>query len=292
MIGRILCLLGRGATDMRRRPLAQILTLATVSLVALLAGLFLLALHNFQLELLRNRGRVQFQIYWSQNADMELVKKQWTQLARMDRLERIATFTPEQALQDLSTTLDAGDGLLQLEGDSPLPPTASLSFAVSPDQQDEGWAKRLLSELKALPQVAEVHFDPMQYSLAQNWLEAVQRVVWPIIAFFGLVAAMVVGNTVRLSLLTRGDEVEILHLVGARPWYIRLPLLSTGAIQGLLGGLIGLGLLKLVQLGVQDALAGSPLALRVEFLPLNQAAGLACAAVLVGLASSWVAVRS
>lgn len=291
MIGRILCLLGRGVTDTVRHPLAQILTLATVSLVALLAGLFLLALHNVQLELLRNRGRVQFQIYWRQDADMDLVKKQWAELGKMDKLERIATFTPEQALQDLSTTLDAGEGLLRLEGDSPLPATASLSFAVSPEQQDEGWAKRLLSKLKALPQVAEAHFDPMQYSLAQDWLEAVQRAVWPIIAFFGLAAAMVMGNTVRLSLLSRGDEMEILHLVGARPWYIRLPLLSTGALQGLLGGLIGLGLLKTVQIGVQDALVGSPLALRVAFLPLDQAAALVCAVTLVGVVSSWVAVR-
>ncbi|MFW5836621.1 MAG: cell division protein FtsX [Desulfovibrionaceae bacterium] len=292
MIGSIAHLLARGVADMRLHPLAQVLTLATVALVTLLAGLFLLALHNIHLELLRHRGQVQFQIYWQKDADAEQVEGEWARLAGMDRLKTITTFTPDQALDDLSTSLDAAESLAQLKGDSPLPPTAYLSFAVAPDQQGEGWARNLLSELRSIPGVAKVHFNPMQLTFAQGWLRVVKQIVWPVIAFLGLVAAMVVGNTVRLSLMTRKDEVEILHLVGARQWYIRLPLLTAGAVQGVAGGLLGLGLLKAVQAGVQDALSSSPLGVRVAFLPPDQAAAIVCIVAAVGILSSWVAVRS
>jgi cell division transport system permease protein len=292
VIGRVLYLLARGVGDMRLHPLAQALTLATVALVTLLAGLFLLALHNIHLELLRHRGQVQFQIYWEQGTDLEQVKQEWARLSGMERLKEITTFTPEQALDDLSTSLAGAESLGSLKGQSPLPPTAYLSFAVAPDEQGKGWAKQLFSRLRAIDGVAKVTFNPMQLSFAQGWLKVVRGVVWPVIGFLGLVAAMVVGNTVRLSLMTRRDEVEILHLVGARQWYIRLPLLTAGAVQGLLGGALGLGLLKVVQLGARDALSGPPLNLRVAFLPLEQAAAIVCIVTAVGVLSSWVAVRS
>ncbi|WP_245628824.1 cell division protein FtsX [Salidesulfovibrio brasiliensis] len=91
--------------------------------------------------------------------------------------------------------------------------------------------------------------------------------------------------------MTRRDEVEILSLVGAKPWYIRWPLLTGGFLQGVLGSAAGLGLLLVAQNTLKDALNIPPLFLQVRFLPLEQCVLLAGGVVFVSLAASWVAVR-
>jgi cell division transport system permease protein len=266
------------------------LTLVAVTMISLLAGAILLVFHSVDQELIKNRGQVRFQVFWAGETPEAEVRAQWAELARLDGLAAMDTYTPQQALAELSRTLE-GD-FAWLAGQNPLPYSAYLSFSLPSKDVPEGWAFGLLEKLKDLPGVRKVHFNPLQMELARGWLAVSQAVVWPIVGFLGLVVALVVGNTIRLSLLTRRDEVEILSLVGAKPWFIRLPLLAGGALQGLCGGGIALGLLKLGQHLVREALDVPPLFLRIEFLPWPQAAGLVAAVTLVGVASSFVAGRN
>jgi cell division transport system permease protein len=290
VIGLLLKLLWRGVRDVSLHPLAQLLTLVAVTMISLLAGAILLVFHSVDQELIKNRGQVRFQVFWAGETPEAEVRAQWAELARLDGLAAMDTYTPQQALAELSRTLE-GD-FAWLAGQNPLPYSAYLSFSLPSKDVPEGWAFGLLEKLKDLPGVRKVHFNPLQMELARGWLAVSQAVVWPIVGFLGLVVALVVGNTIRLSLLTRRDEVEILSLVGAKPWFIRLPLLAGGALQGLCGGGIALGLLKLGQHLVREALDVPPLFLRIEFLPWPQAAGLVAAVTLVGVASSFVAGRN
>ncbi len=278
----------RGLLDFRLHPWAQFFTLAVVTMVALLAGVFLMLLHNINQELLRNQGQVQFQIYWAPGADTAKVEGQWRELRQMEGLKELDTYSPKRALMELAEAMDTAD-FSWLEGRNPLPASALVQFEVPPDKED--FAQNLLARLKELPGVEKVHYNPMQIDLARGWMAVTRTVIWPMIGFLGLVVALTVGNTIKLSLLTRRDEVEILALVGARPWYIRWPLLVGGAVLGLLGGLISLGLLKLAQISLQEALYTPPLFFRVGFLPPVQCAAMVGAVILVCVASSWVAVR-
>lgn len=278
----------RGMLDFRLHPWAQLFTLVAVTMVTLLAGIFLMLLYNVNQELLINKGQVQFQIYWTPGTDTAKVEGQWRELRQMEGLKELDTYSPKRALMELAEAMDTTD-FSWLEGRNPLPASAMAKFEIPPDK--ENFAQNLLSRLEALPGVEKVHYNPMQIDLARGWMAVTRTVVWPMIGFLGLVVALTVGNTIKLSLLTRRDEVEILALVGAKPWYIRWPLLVGGAVLGLLGGALSLGLLKLAQVTLQKALYAPPLFFRVEFLPVSQAAALVASVVLVCVASSWVAVR-
>ncbi len=116
-------------------------------------------------------------------------------------------------------------------------------------------------------------------------------IIWPILGFLGLIVSLVVHNTIKLSLMTRMDEVEILSLVGAKPGYIRWPLLTGGFIQGLLGSGSGIGLLAAVHSVTAEALNFPPFLIEIQFLPYDQIALLAGCVTLVAMASSWVAVK-
>lgn len=291
MIGQFFRLTLRGIADMALHPVAQLLTLVAVAMVTLLTGFILLGLHNVNQELLKSRGEVEFQIYWKADLPAEDVVEDWNTIKAMDNLHEFKTFTPDNALTELATTLGETGDFSWLADHNPLPYSGLALFKVPPADQTDGWTTELLTKLKTLPGVDEVHYTPFQADLAQGWRTVSRIVIWPILGFLGLIVSLVVHNTIKLSLLTRMDEVEILSLVGARPGYIRWPLLTGGLLQGLLGSMAGIGLLKLLHSAAADVLNFPPFLIEIQFLPYEQLAVLAAAVTLVATLSSWVAVK-
>lgn len=291
MIGQFFRLTLRGIADIGLHPVAQLLTLVAVAMVTLLTGFILMGLHNVNIELLKSRGEVEFQVYWKTGIPTEDVIKDWNAIKAMQHLHEFKTFTPENALTELATTLGETGNFSWLADNNPLPYSGLALFAVPPEDQTEGWAAALLTEMKSLPGVDKVHYTPFQADLAQGWRTISRVIIWPILGFLGLIVSLVVHNTIKLSLLTRMDEVEILSLVGARPSYIRWPLLTGGFLQGLMGSLAGIGLLKLVHSASVDVLNFPPFLIEIQFIPLEQLAILAGAVTLVSTLSSWVAVK-
>ncbi|WP_320173761.1 permease-like cell division protein FtsX [Maridesulfovibrio sp.] len=293
MLALFFRLIGRGIRDLGLHPWANIFTLVAVTMVSIMAGLFMLTLHNVNQELLKSKGQVEIQIFWASNTPAEDYEKQWSDLRNIEGLIDIRTFTPENALKQLSEALSDSDDFSWLDKSrNPLPPTALLSFSVEPGVENERWAADLLHDLKALPFVDKVHYNPLQIDLARGWISLTQSIVWPIIAFLGLIVALVVGNTMRLSLMTRKDEIEILYLVGAKQWFIRLPLLTGGALLGLVGSSTALGILYAAQQFFTDILNFPPLFMKLTFLPHEQCLILAGTVTLIGMLSSFVAVKN
>ncbi|WP_245628821.1 hypothetical protein [Salidesulfovibrio brasiliensis] len=101
MIGRVFRLTGRGIADFAVHPFAHLLTLTAVAMVAFLAGFVLLTLHNVNLQLLKSRGQVEFQLYWSPDANPQVVQSEWQKIADMSELEEFRAFTPEDASSSL-----------------------------------------------------------------------------------------------------------------------------------------------------------------------------------------------
>jgi len=291
VIGQFLRLSLRGVADLRLHPFAQLLTLVAVAMVTLLTGLILLGLNTVNFELLKSRGQVEFQVYWKTDAGAEVVVKDWDKIRAMEHLNDFKTFTPENALTELASALGETGDFSWLADNNPLPYSGLASFRVPPEAQVEGWAARLLTDLKSLPGVDKVNYTPFQADLAQSWTTVSRMVVWPVLGFLALIVSLVVHNTIKLSLLTRVDEVEILSLVGASPGYIRWPLLTGGFVQGVLGSGLGVGLLALVHSFIAEVLNFPPFLLEIRFLPPEQLAALGGAVTLVSVLSSWVAIK-
>ena len=82
----------------------------------------------------------------------------------------------------------------------------------------------MYARLSGVEGVAEVRYNPLEVDLAQALGNVGRRILLPLAAVLTLLIGLVVGNTVRLSLLRRREEMEILRLVGATEWYIRRPM--------------------------------------------------------------------
>ncbi len=293
MMTIILRRLLQGVLELKMNPWAQLMTLAAVTLIAFLGGLFLLVLHNINEEMLRIRGDVLFQVYWEPGADMERVRAQWGEFSSLPHLLDQQTFTPDQALNALSQSLGEAVDLSWLKDRQPLPATALLSFAprLEEDADNAAWSQEMLSYFKELPGVATVRYNPLRSELMGAWSKLSDRVLWPLIVFLVVVVGLVVGNTIKLSQLFRQDEIDILRTVGAREWYIHLPLVAGGVAQGLAGGAAALCMLKLVQLALKNVLNFPPFFFQFAYLPFSQVALLLGVLATMGLFASCLAVR-
>ena len=183
------------------------------------------------------------------------------------------------------------DDFSWLEGADILPPTALVSFDIPPGEAPEPWMGRMYARLRGMPGVEKVSYNATQLNLATGWIALIEHAAWPALGFFALVVGLVVGNTLKLMMLARRDEVEILSLVGAQPWFIRAPLFANGVVQGFFGSVLSLVCLKFLQAWLKSVLDVPPLFLKVQFLPPWQCAALVLATTSVAGLAAFLAAR-
>ncbi len=196
--------------------------------------------------------------------------------------------TPEAALTQLRTQPDIAAAIDALGADAARAALPSVLRVVP--KGDE----RLLAEsLRTLPEADRVQHDAVGRERLDAWLRFGGRAVLVLAALLGLGALLVVGNTVRLDIQSRREEIAVLQLLGATNGFVRRPFLYLGAWYGLAAGGLALGVLTLAWMGLRDPLAdlaaryGSDFAL-LGLSPLQALAVLGGAAFLGWLGAGLV----
>ena len=142
--------------------------------------------------------------------------------------------TPDDGLKELRDS-GLGEALASVDG-NPLP-----SLLVVTPKGDEA---ALAESLKSQADVDLVQHDAGWRQRLDGWLRFGVRLAWVLAALLGLGALLVVGNTVRLDIQSRRDEIAVLQQLGATDGFIRRPFLYLGACYGLVAGALALALLS------------------------------------------------
>jgi cell division transport system permease protein len=147
--------------------------------------------------------------------------------------------------------------------------------------------------IRKQPGVANVEYaeDAVQKLLRIS--DVLGRIGFAIVGLLILTAAVIISNTIRLTVFARRREIAIMQLVGASSAYIRLPFIFEGFLDGLLGSSFALGLLAIARFELVPKLAAA-----LPFLPMRAAnigvAGFALELLLVGatvgIVASWLSV--
>ncbi|HBK46364.1 MAG TPA: cell division protein FtsX [Xanthomonadaceae bacterium] len=156
--------------------------------------------------------------------------------------------SPEQGLAGLREDARLDEAIDAL-GDNPLPTLLIVTPAEGGDDA------RLAASLQAMPQADLVQHDALWRKRLDGWLKFGERLVQVLSALLGIGAVLVVGNTVRLDIQSRREEIGVLQLLGASDGFIRRPFLYLGAWYGLGAGLVALGLILLSGLALRSPLA-------------------------------------
>jgi cell division transport system permease protein len=115
-----------------------------------------------------------------------------------------------------------------------------------------------------------------------------------ILLVVGLIVLFIVINTIRLAVVARAEEIEIMRLVGASDAFIRWPFVFEGAFVGLFGALIAIGIMTAGAEPLSRAMVGffNVLPLELGSLPRDTAAIVLGTGVGLGVLGSWVSVRT
>ena len=242
-----------------RRPWATLLTIGVMA-VALALPLGLWAVLD---NVARFGGEVQqsreITVFLKPGLGLERAQALATGLRGRGDVAGVRVKTPAEGLQELRERGGLGEAIDAL-GDNPLPSV----LIVSP----RGDETALAESLSALPEADQVQRDAQWRRRLDGWLRFGGRVVWVLGLLLGLGALLVVGNTVRLDIQSRREEIGVLQLLGASDGFVRRPFLYLGAWYGLAAGALALGILTLAWMALQSPLAalaaryGSTFALR------------------------------
>jgi cell division transport system permease protein len=277
---------------LRSSPLPAAVAVATLAVSLFLAGLFALLLANMSGILERFGREVRLTAYvaggLASEAERELVER----VRRTPGVESAEWVSAAEALERFRRRLGGDAALLEgLEG-NPLP--ASIEVELAPSHRSTEGLAGVSRSLAALPGVDEV-------SHGHAWVEGYARAVsllrgagLGLGVVLGLAALVIVTNTIRLAVYARRDEIEILMLVGATRTFVAIPFLLEGLVQGVLGGLLALGLLFAAFGALGGALHGAATFLlghaEPAFLDAGACAALVAAGAGLGVVGSGLAL--
>lgn len=275
-----------------RNPAGALISISVIGIsLALPAGFY---------SLLENAQRVTSQLdvashislFLSPDMDEEHVTALADSLrARADMIE-VHVLSPDDALAEYKQNSGFADALDTL-GRNPLP----FVMVVLP-QSGSGTSagnNALLAELHSLPEVEFAQFDWQWAQRLHQIIEVIQRAVIIVAALFAGAVLLVVGNTIRMAVHNRRQEIEVHKLFGATDAFIARPFLYSGMLHGIAGSM-----LAWLMLEVSMALLQGPVARLADLygsrfflvtLSAGEGLGLALIGAGLGLAGSWLSVK-
>ncbi|OOG65663.1 cell division protein [Rhodanobacter sp. B04] len=278
------------AASLRRlasRPLGSLLTIAVMGLALALPLAFYLLLGNVQKlgEALGQSQAVSVFLQPGQTAQQaQLLAKQ---LGDRPEVAAITVKTPQQGMDELAK-MQGFSGALQTLDSNPLPYVLQLQPRAD---LDAAAVERLVSDVRELHSVDMVQDSGSWRQRLDALLGVGNRVVLVLASLLTLAALLVVGNTVRVDIASRSEEIGVLLLLGASSAFVRRPYLYAGIWYGLLSGMLAALLAVLIEFALAGPVAQLSRAydgkLQVGGLPL----WLLLAVPLAAAALGWLGAR-
>jgi cell division transport system permease protein len=272
------------------QPFATLMTMGVIA-VALALPLFLsLLLQNARNATGNWNEAYDLSVYLDKKASAGRVQALAKQLKARGDVAAVRVITADQALAEFRNDSGFGKALDALS-DNPLPDTLVVTptLTASTPQGTE----TLKAAIAALSDVQTVQIDTEWVKRLHAMLDLLRRVVLLTGGLLGVGIVLIVSNTIRLDILNRRAEIEVMKLVGASDGFARRPFLYSGIWYGLGGGL-----LALILVAIASTVLARPVAqlaflygsdFRLEGLKLVLGLGVLSLAVALSWLGSWLA---
>ncbi|MGI9229808.1 MAG: permease-like cell division protein FtsX [Gammaproteobacteria bacterium] len=273
-------------------PLGTFLTAAVIGIsLALPAGFYLL-LENMR----------QISDGWEYSSDISLFLRHdhpdhqvgtlVDQIRAMDGVMQVTIIDRDQALAEYRA-LSGFDQAVDLLVDNPLPNV--LLIKPQPGELGSASIQVLLEQLRQLPQVDAAQFDRQWVQRLFLIMQIIQRTIIVLSVILGIAVLLIVGNTIRLAIYNRRQEIEINKLFGATNAFIQRPFLYYGLLQGIIGGLIACVLLQIAAQGLHGPVSRLSLLYNDPFqlstLGLFDGLAVTLSGGLLGIVGAFLSVR-
>lgn len=242
---------------LRRNSAPSIAAFLTVMVTTLVLGVFI-PITNIATGAANDvRNRLLVEVFITKDATKKQIAELRTTLEQNPDVKSVNYVSKEEALASLEGPLGEASEAL---GSNPLP----ASFQVVPNDPDQvGEIVAALEKTTTAnggdakttyvsPAIDDVENREDQTEKILSITGGVKFAMWGLAILLVLTSALLVGNTIRLSIYARRREVEVMRMVGATSWFIRWPFVIEGIFVGAAGGLIAIGMLLLFKQTIID----------------------------------------
>ncbi len=228
--------------DLARTPVSSLMVVAVIGITLALPAAMWVGIDN-ALRLssgLEGPGRIS--VFLKRDVGDAAAQKVAAQIRQRADVAQVEIISREQAFEEFKRDSGFGGALDALDR-NPLPIVLVVHPAGEASQAQA--LERLTHELQRLDQADLVQLDLEWVKRLQAWLGLAQRGVTLLAGLLAIAVLLIVGNTIRLAVLSRRDEIEVSKLVGATDAFIRRPFLYAGLLQGLFGAMLAWALVQL-----------------------------------------------
>jgi cell division transport system permease protein len=289
---RLFYLVREAWTNMRINRTTTIVAVLTTAFALTCVGIFLLLYVNLRNAAWSLQEDVKVMVYLEDRVPIEKVQELERKL-KIDRMvDEVVFISKEEALGEFRAQFPSESHLLEGLGENPLP--ASFVVTLAPNFRSPTAMKSWVERVQTMEGVAKVDYNQEWLSLLAEFIGYIELVAIGVGVLLSAAAVTIIGNTTRLALLARREEIEILHSVGATRTFIRIPYFLEGAVLGACGSALSLGMLKFAfELFRQEIrLTGrfSGIDGMLSFFPLSVCLALVLAGMGLGFAGSVVSI--
>ena len=229
-----------------RQPLGSSMTIAVIAIALALPSGLRVMVNNVRILSGSLESAVDFTVYLDMSVDEESAQVLARDVEARPDVNRAVLIDRAQALADFRAYSGFGEALDTLE-ENPLP----HALVVRPAGGTRGDVEALARDLDEMQQTALVQLDTAWVERLRSLAELANRAVGIATVLLSLAVVVVIGNTIRLEINNRREEIEVIKLVGGSDGYVRRPFFYLGLCYGLGGGIVaaittaaGLGLIS------------------------------------------------
>jgi cell division transport system permease protein len=265
----------------RRAPLLSALSITTIAFSLFALGLFGLVALNIRSALAKVEERVEIRAFATDEASIEAIVIAAGEISRYAEVASADVITPEAAIakarRELGEFEDVFEGAI-------LP--ASIDIRLRPGHRDPETVRLVAKRVREYDFIEDVRFGE-EWVTRLHQLRNIAGATGVVLGLaFAAVAVIIIGATIRMTVLARTKEIAIMRLVGATDGFIRRPFLIQGFIKGVVGGTLAL----LLTLGATRLIEGY-LRFDTVFFDARMAMGGIAFGALIGVAGTALSVR-
>ena len=275
--------------QLARAPGSTLMTVCAIGITLALPTLLYLLVENVE-NVSRNwQGRAQVSVFLKLDTTTHQAQNLEKELAQRAEVESSQLITAQQALEEFRA--QSGFGVaLDILSDNPLP--ASILLHLNSDYNQPSAIEGLIAEINSRPEVDLAQWDMAWIKRLHVILKLVERSIVLLAVLLVLAVVIIISNTIRLAIMNRRDEIEIMKLIGATERFIRRPFLYGGVLQGLLGALCAGAIVSVCVRLLRDPVAELVMLYHGDFTTSGIDLRAFAALIVAGAALGWLAARA
>ena len=281
--------------DMCRTPMSSLNTIIIIAITLLLPSLLYITVKSAQDLGNGWQGRPQVSIFLEKGISDDEAQLIFDEV-RLNPAVTLAEFiSPQQALGEFRVLSGIKDGNSQFDqelaflGENPLP--ASIVIMPNDDYINSDKLTQLKTQLEGFDGIDTIRLDLAWTDRFNAILKTFTRIAALLSALLAIGLILIIGNTIKLLIVNRRHEIEIIKLVGGTNTFVRRPFLYYGTLFGFIGGLICLGFLLLAASLIKAPLSELAAAYQTSAILYTPTLIDMAAIVLIASIIGWIAAR-